>query len=89
MALIFESILFLFPITYMKTFGKTSMFAFYLLHLLFMVLFHLQGNPSGSRSGRNRNVPPKKVIELRSMQQQPDVSNSFNLILVYSPSHSK
>ena len=63
------------------------MFPFY-LHLLFIALFHLQGNPSGSRSGRNRNVLTKKVIELPSMQQQPDVSNTFNSVLVYSLSES-
>ena len=58
------------------------------LHLLFIALFHLQGNPSGSISGRSRNVLTKKVIELPSMQQQPDVRNIFNSVLVYSPAQS-
>ena len=77
----------LFSVTNIKVFGQTLVFAFY-LHLLFMALFLFQGNPSGSRSGRNRNVTTKKVIELPSMQQQPDVSNTFNSVLVYSPSES-
>ncbi|XP_044171027.1 eukaryotic translation initiation factor 4 gamma 1-like isoform X3 [Acropora millepora] len=37
-----------------------------------------KGNPSGSRSGRNRNVTTKKVIELPSMQQQPDLKRVDN-----------
>ncbi|KAK2557679.1 Eukaryotic translation initiation factor 4 gamma 1 [Acropora cervicornis] len=37
-----------------------------------------KGNPSGSRSGRNRNVATKKVIELPSMQQQPDLKRVDN-----------
>ena len=34
----------------------------------------MQGNTSNSRQGRNRNVQPKKVIELPSSQPQTDVS---------------